>query len=122
MHNKLTNDILKKQLSAKLALLRSKTGETIENVAVDLEMNTSDYFKLLKGQRLPHLLNLCKLSQKYSVPLDWWFNDLKGIPKTTSLAKRDCLEAQVTNALKKLDPKAQRAALAALKTLAKNLK
>jgi transcriptional regulator with XRE-family HTH domain len=122
MHNKITSDLLKKQLSAKLALLRHKTGETIESVAVDLEMNTSDYFKLLKGQRLPHLLNLCKLSQKYDVPLDWWFNDLKKMPKTAVLARRNCLEAQVANALKKLEPKTQKAVLAALKTLAKNLK
>jgi transcriptional regulator with XRE-family HTH domain len=121
MDNKITNENLKRMLSQKLAMLREKSGQTMEAAAYDLDMNVSDYFRLLKGQRLPHLLNLLRLSKKYGVSLDWWFRELQEIPRSAAQSQRDSFEAQALLVLKKLDSKLQPSALSLLKASVKNL-
>jgi transcriptional regulator with XRE-family HTH domain len=121
MDNKITNADLKKILSGKLSGLRARSGETIEETAFALGMDTSDYFKLLRGQRLPHLLTLIRISQKYGVGLNWWFAEFDTAPKTKEKNKNNYLEFRIAKIVKPLNERLQKAALSMLKTSVKNL-
>ena len=121
MTNELSAEILKKTLGEKLSLLRQESGETIEEAAFGLGLDASDYFKFLKGKRLPHLLTLMRISQKYGVELNWWFNESDKISKSKTQIKNKMLEIQMARIISKLDPRMQKAALAMLKASVKNL-
>ena len=121
MDNKITNADLKRLLSEKLSILRERSGETMEETAFALGMDTSDYFKLLKGKRLPHLLTLIRISQKYGVELSWWFDGLGKIPKSKEKTKNNYLEFRIAKIVKPLDDHLQKAALSMLKASVKNL-
>ncbi|MDR1324151.1 MAG: helix-turn-helix domain-containing protein [Candidatus Margulisbacteria bacterium] len=121
MDKGLTNTELKKFLSKKLEGLRKHSGQTIEATADSLDMAVSEYFRFLKGQRLPHLLTLLRLSKKYGVTLDWWFNELDALPGNKVAFRQKTFELRVLSLLKKFPPPAQNAALDVLAALAKNL-
>ncbi|GBR74416.1 transcriptional regulator XRE family [Candidatus Termititenax aidoneus] len=121
MNKEITSETLKKLLSQKLTLLREKSGETMEETAFDLGLDTSDYFKFLKGKRLPHLLTLLRLGQKYGVSLSWWFSELEGIPSNKMQSKNNSLELRVARIIGNLDDRLQKAALSMLKASVKNL-
>jgi transcriptional regulator with XRE-family HTH domain len=121
MDKELTNAELKKLLSKKLETLRKHSGQTIEATADSLDMAVSEYFRFLKGQRLPHLLTLLRLSKKYGVTLDWWFNELDALPAGNKAAfRRKTFELRTLSLLKKFSPATQNAALDVLAALAKN--
>ncbi|MDR1453077.1 MAG: helix-turn-helix domain-containing protein [Candidatus Margulisbacteria bacterium] len=122
MPQKITAEILKKIFGEKLSWLREKSGETIEESAFSLGLDVSDYFKFLKGKRLPHLLTLMRISQKYGVAVGWWFGEVKSVPQNRAQIRQSTLENKISRAISTLDVKTQKAVLAMLKTLAKNLK
>jgi transcriptional regulator with XRE-family HTH domain len=117
----LNDENLKQIISKKLEMLRKQSGLTMERTAHDLEMDTSEYFRILKGQRVPLLRSMIRFSRKYNVSLDWWFEDLK-LPQKQIEPVKNPLEYQVFKILKGLDAKGQKIALATLKALTKNLK
>ncbi|MDR1997637.1 MAG: helix-turn-helix domain-containing protein [Candidatus Margulisbacteria bacterium] len=121
MDKEITNEDLKKLLSKKLELLRKDSGQTLEATADSLDMDLSEYFRLLKGQRLPHLRNLLRLNKKYGVSLDWWFNELEEIPANPEQTRNKNTAAQIASLLQKLEPGLQEAVLAMLKTFVKKL-
>ncbi|MDR1997913.1 MAG: helix-turn-helix transcriptional regulator [Candidatus Margulisbacteria bacterium] len=121
MPQEITTEKLKKILGKKLSLLREKSGETIEETAFDLGLDASDYFKFLKGKRLPHLLTLMRISQKYGVGLDWWFSELAAAPPNAVQSPNGRLELRMARIVGGLDDRLQRAALSILKTSVKNL-
>jgi transcriptional regulator with XRE-family HTH domain len=121
MNQEITSATLKKLLSQKLTLLREKSGETIEETAFDLGLDTSDYFKFLKGQRLPHLLTLIRFGQKYGVSLGWWFTELDKDHLDKTQTKNSSLELRIARIIGRLDERLQKAALAMLKASVKSL-
>ncbi|MDR1323543.1 MAG: helix-turn-helix domain-containing protein [Candidatus Margulisbacteria bacterium] len=121
MPQEITAETLKKTFGEKLTLLRKESEETIEEAAFDLGLDPGDYFKFLKGKRLPHILTLMRISQKYSVSLDWWFGELKNVPKNKAQIRQYSLENQVSRIVHNLDNRLQKAALSMLKASVKNL-
>ncbi|MDR2429096.1 MAG: helix-turn-helix domain-containing protein [Candidatus Margulisbacteria bacterium] len=108
-------------MSKKLETLRQHSGQTIEASADSLDMAVSEYFRFLKGQRLPHLLTLLRLSKKYGVTLDWWFSELDIPPGDKAAFRQKTFELRTLSLLKKFPLPAQNAALDVLAALAKNL-
>ncbi|MDR1324148.1 MAG: helix-turn-helix domain-containing protein [Candidatus Margulisbacteria bacterium] len=121
MDNKISDSDLKKLFSEKLVMLRKESGQTMEATADGLDLDKSEYFRFLKGQRLPHLLTLLRLSKKYGVTLDWWFNSLNDPPGTRQTFKQRSFELQGLSLLKKVEPPLHRAVLAALKAFVQNV-
>jgi transcriptional regulator with XRE-family HTH domain len=117
----LNDENLKQIISKKLEMLRRQSGLTMERTAHDLEMDTSEYFRILKGQRVPLLRSMIRFSRKYAVSLDWWFEDIK-LPQKQNEPVKDPLEYQVFKILKGLDTKGRKITLDTLKALTKNLK
>jgi transcriptional regulator with XRE-family HTH domain len=117
-----TSDDLKRLISRKLELLRQQSGQTIEASAMELNMDRSEFFRILKGQRLPMLTSMVRISKKYGVSLDWWFEDTDKIPKRQNKAMYAPQEYQMLKTFKKLNDRAQKTALDTLKVLARNLK
>ncbi|MDR1452897.1 MAG: helix-turn-helix domain-containing protein [Candidatus Margulisbacteria bacterium] len=121
MDKEFTNAELKRLLSKKLETLRRQSGQTIETTADSLDLAISEYFRFLKGQRLPHLLTLLRLSKKYGVTLDWWFGGLNDLPGTRQGFRQKSFELQGLSLLKKVEPRLHRAVLAALKAFVQNI-
>jgi transcriptional regulator with XRE-family HTH domain len=116
MNTEMTNADLKKLLSRKLALLRQNRKESIEATALDLGMDYSEYHRLLRGDRLPHLLTLLRINRKYGINMDWWFNELTGLPKTK--APRDKAASELVRSYSQLDVPTKKVLLKMVKTLA----
>jgi transcriptional regulator with XRE-family HTH domain len=112
---------LKEIISRKLTFLLKKSGKTLNTTADDLQMPLSQYYRLLKGQRLPLLPTFVHISRAYGMSLDWWFKDIESRPKQIETAENP-IEYQLFKTLKGFDPRGQKIALALLKTLAKSLK
>jgi transcriptional regulator with XRE-family HTH domain len=117
-----TNDDLKKIVSQKLELLRKQSGQTIDSAAAELDMDRSEFFRILKGQRLPMLRSIFRISKRYGVSLDWWFADVNELPERTAVARKNPREYQLLKIFKNLPDRAQKTVLATVKTLARNLK
>jgi transcriptional regulator with XRE-family HTH domain len=117
-----TSADLKRIISRKLELLRQQSGQTIDNSAYELNMDRSEFFRILKGQRLPMLTSMVRISKKYGVNLDWWFEDTDKIPERNNKAKYNPLEYQLLRTFNRLSGAAQKVVLATVKTLTKNLK
>ncbi|MDR1997781.1 MAG: helix-turn-helix transcriptional regulator [Candidatus Margulisbacteria bacterium] len=116
-----TNE-LKKLISRKMTLLLEKSGKTIEATAYDLDMEFSQYYRLLRGQRLPILPTLLRFNKLYGVNMDWWFAGVDYVPPPRQTRTRaNPLELQLIHAFRKLNDKSQKTAVAVLRTLARNL-
>ena len=113
---------LKKAISAKLAYLLKNSGRTLEATAYSLDMHLSQYYKLLKGERLPSMPTLMRINKLYDINMDWWFKDIKEVPSPRHRELKNPLEFQLVNTFKKLNPHAQKTVLATVKTLARRLK
>jgi transcriptional regulator with XRE-family HTH domain len=116
----ITNAELKKLLSQKLALLRANSRQTIEATAIDLDMNFSEYYRLLKGDRLPHLRTLLRINKKYGLSMDWWFRELE--EKAPAKIGQKAEDLTLLGNYHKLDEQARQVVLDMLKNLAKNRK
>jgi len=103
MDKEITNAELKKLLSEKLARLRKTSGQTIEVTAESLNMAVSEYFRFLKGKRLPQLRTLMRLSKKYGVTLDWWFSKRPELPGKQADLRQKALELELLGSYRKLD-------------------
>ncbi|MDR1113684.1 MAG: helix-turn-helix domain-containing protein [Candidatus Margulisbacteria bacterium] len=110
---------LKKLISKKLTLLLKSSGKTIEATAYELGMDFSQYYRLLKGQRMPLLPTLLRINKIYGVTMNWWFEDVDKIPERLTKTNKNPLEFQLLNTFKKLNCKTQKTAVAVLKALAK---
>ena len=117
MTEEITPDIIKKTISRKLEFLRKHSGETNEAAADSLNIDLSEFYRILKGHRMPKLSTFLRINQKYEMKLDWWFNDLvEALPDKNKFRQR-AFELQIAGLVKKLDAKTQRAVLAMLKVL-----
>ncbi|GBR74612.1 helix-turn-helix domain containing protein [Candidatus Termititenax aidoneus] len=116
-----TNADLKKIVSRKLELLRKQSGQTIDSAAAELEMDRSEFFRILKGKRLPMLRSMFRISKRYGVSMDWWFVGIDELPKR-AVAGKNPREYQLLRIFKNLPERAQKTVLATVKTLARNLK
>jgi transcriptional regulator with XRE-family HTH domain len=112
-----TNADLKKIVSRKLELLRQQSAQTIDSAAYELDMDRSEFFRILKGKRLPMLRSMFRISRKYGVSMDWWFEDVDRLPQKPA---KDPLKSQLLRAFKKLDTKSQNNIVIMLKALAKS--
>ncbi|GBR73740.1 helix-turn-helix XRE-family transcriptional regulators [Candidatus Termititenax aidoneus] len=115
----MTNEILKKLISGKLEFLRKNSGETNEAAADSLDIDLSEFYRILKGHRLPHLKTLLRINRKYGVSMDWWFSELDGAARDKTPVRQKAFELQIAGLVKKLDAKTQEAVLAMLKILVK---
>ncbi|MDR2428991.1 MAG: helix-turn-helix domain-containing protein [Candidatus Margulisbacteria bacterium] len=117
MTSEINSEILKKLISEKMEFLRKHSGETNEAAADTLDIDLSEFYRILKGHRLPHLKTLLRISKKYGVNLDWWFSELDETALNKTAIRRKAFESQIVNLIKKLDVQTQKAILAMLKIL-----
>jgi transcriptional regulator with XRE-family HTH domain len=117
-----TNADLKQLVSRKLELLRQQSGQTIDRAAAELEMDRSEFFRILKGKRLPMLRSMFRISRRYGVSMDWWFLDIDELPKRALIIRKNPREYQLLKIFKNLPERAQKTVLATVKTLVRNLK
>ncbi|MDR1453509.1 MAG: helix-turn-helix domain-containing protein [Candidatus Margulisbacteria bacterium] len=115
-------NVLKKIISQKLAFLLKYSGKTIEATAYELGMDFSQYYRLLKGQRLPMLPTLLRVNKLYGVDMNWWFVDIGKAARPVIRHSGNPLEYQLVNSFKKLSRPAQKTAVSMLKAMARNLK
>jgi transcriptional regulator with XRE-family HTH domain len=118
MSQEITNAELKELLSKKLALLRQNSGQTVEATAFDLDMDYSEYYRLLRGERLPHLRTLLRINKKYGINMDWWFSKLEGKPPV-KLNKRTT-EFELLNNYNKLNVRTRKVIFDMLKSLVRD--
>jgi transcriptional regulator with XRE-family HTH domain len=112
-----TNEELKKIVSRKLELLRQQNAQTIDSAAYELDMDRSEFFRILKGKRLPMLRSMFRISKKYGVSMDWWFEEVDRLPQHSV---KEPLKSHLLRAFKKLDPKSQSNIVIMIKALAKS--
>jgi transcriptional regulator with XRE-family HTH domain len=117
MTSEISSETLKKLISEKMEFLRKHSGETNEVAADTLNIDLSEFYRILKGHRLPHLKTLLRISKKYGVNLDWWFSELDKTTLDKTAIRRKAFESQIVNLVKKLDVQTQKAILAMLKIL-----
>jgi transcriptional regulator with XRE-family HTH domain len=115
----MTPDNIKKTISRKLEFLRKHSGETNEVAADTLDIDLSEFYRILKGHRMPKLSTFLRINQKYGMKLDWWFGDLADAPLDKNNFRQRAFELQILNLTKKLDAQTQKAVLAMLKILVK---
>ncbi|MDR1323556.1 MAG: helix-turn-helix domain-containing protein [Candidatus Margulisbacteria bacterium] len=119
MTSEINSEILKKLISEKMEFLRKNSGETNEVAADSLDIDLSEFYRILKGHRLPHLKTLLRISKKYGVSLDWWFSELDETTLDRTAIRQRAFESQIASRIKKLDVRTQKAVLAMLKILVK---
>ncbi|MDR1997437.1 MAG: helix-turn-helix transcriptional regulator [Candidatus Margulisbacteria bacterium] len=127
MDEKITSENLKKLLSSKLELLRKNSAQTIEAAADSLDIDLSEYYRILKGRRLPQLPTLLRINQKYGISMDWWFSELddmedkpQGTGKITGIRQK-AIELELLSTFHKLDVNLQKTVLETLKTFTKQI-
>jgi transcriptional regulator with XRE-family HTH domain len=76
----ITDVYLKNLISKKMQQLHKKTRKTIEETAYFLDLDYAQYYRILKGQALPHLATLVRINQAYGLDMNWWFNELGDLP------------------------------------------
>ncbi|MDR1322918.1 MAG: helix-turn-helix transcriptional regulator [Candidatus Margulisbacteria bacterium] len=123
MDEEFTNEQLKELLSRKLAMLRKRSGQTIEATADSLDMDFSEYYRMLRGKNMPQLRTLLRFSRRYGVTLDWWFDGVEMIPPAAArhvlrLQSKN-LEGQIVSLLRRLDARFQEVLLDTAKSLVK---
>ena len=125
MDNSLLEDNLKKLISKKLNQLRENSKETLEKTADFLDLNYSQYYRLLQGTQLPHLATLIKINQAYGLDMNWWFADLAEV-KPPALSRTDisrrAAEKELLNNFHKLDGQARKNLQKLLKNMLKKYK
>ena len=117
MTEKITNEVLKKLISEKMEFLRKNSSETNEAAADSLDIDLSEFYRILKGHRLPHLKTLLRINQKYGMKLDWWFSELADAPLSKNQIRQRAFEMQILTLLKKLDGRFQEFTLNMLRDL-----
>ena len=124
MDNKILENNLKALISKKLRRLRENSGETLEKTADFLDLNYSQYYRLLQGTQLPHLATLIKINQAYGLDMNWWFKDLAEFSSTgvkVDVAQK-AAEKDLLNNFYKLDGQARKNLQKLLKSMLKKHK
>jgi transcriptional regulator with XRE-family HTH domain len=119
MAKEITKGTLGKLISNKLNFLRKSSGQTNEATADSLDLDLSEFYKLLRGKRIPHLMTLLRINQKYGVTMDWWFSELEETSRDKLHIRSKALELQILNTIRKLDIRFQEIAFDIVKTLRK---
>jgi transcriptional regulator with XRE-family HTH domain len=119
MSKEITNTDIKKLLSKKLAALRQDSGQTLEATADELGLDLSEYFRILKGQRLPQLRTLLRINKKYGLNMDWWFAELEDAVVDEKHFRRKTIAAQLLGLLRRLDLGSQEVVLSLTRALIK---
>jgi transcriptional regulator with XRE-family HTH domain len=119
MDKEITNADIKKLLSKKLAALRKDSGQTLEATADELDLDLSEYFRILKGQRLPQLRTLLRINKKYGLNMDWWFKELEEAVVDEKHFRQKTIAAQLLGLLRRLDLGSQEVVLALTRILVK---
>ncbi|MDR1453200.1 MAG: helix-turn-helix domain-containing protein [Candidatus Margulisbacteria bacterium] len=117
MPSEISSETLKKLISKKMEFLRKNSDETNEAAADSLDIDLSEFYRILKGHRLPHLKTLLRISKKYGVSMDWWFNDLSDTPLDKNKFRQRAFELQIVSLVKKLDAGFQEFILTLVKDL-----
>jgi transcriptional regulator with XRE-family HTH domain len=119
MTKELTPEDVKKTISKKLEMLRKNSGQTNEAAADSLDIDLSEFYRILKGHRMPKLHTFLRISQKYGTKLDWWFSETQELPRGTKQFHKRAFEMRVMNLFQKLDAKFQEFVLNLIKDLVK---
>ncbi|MDR1322977.1 MAG: helix-turn-helix transcriptional regulator [Candidatus Margulisbacteria bacterium] len=118
MDSKALEQNLKTLISKKLGQLRSKNHKTLEESADFLDLDYAQYYRLLKGQQLPHLATLIRINQAYGLDMNWWFKDfVKAKPKVTARAVPPASEQELLERFSRLDHKSRKILLKMLRRL-----
>ncbi|MDR1114039.1 MAG: hypothetical protein LBL50_02990 [Candidatus Margulisbacteria bacterium] len=107
MRERINDAELKALFSKKLQLLRRNSRKTIEETADFLDLEYAQYYRLLQGQRLPHLVTLFNISKAYGLDLNWWFKELSESERKNAATKESAAEAQLLRGFSRLDKKAK---------------
>jgi transcriptional regulator with XRE-family HTH domain len=119
MTKELTPEDIKKAISEKLEILRKNSGQTNEAAADSLDIDLSEFYRILKGHRMPKLHTFLRISQKYGMKLDWWFSEMQELPRGIKQFQKRALEMRAVNLFQKLDTKFQEFVLNLIKDLVK---
>ena len=121
MDGKTLEQNLKSLISKKLRQLRADSNETLEKTADFLDLNYSQYYRLLQGTQLPHLATLMKINQAYGLDMNWWFKDFAKFNSAgikVNVAKKGA-ENELLNNFNKLDLSSQKVLQKILKNMLK---
>ena len=123
MDNNELEQNLKTLISKKLRQLRENSSETLEKTADFLDLNYSQYYRLLQGTQLPHLATLMKINQAYGLDMNWWFEDFAEICTARVLTKetitQKAAEKELLHNFNKLDARSRRVLQKILKNMLK---
>jgi transcriptional regulator with XRE-family HTH domain len=109
---------LKILFSKKLKELRQKSKKTLWASADLLDMDYSQYYRMLSGKHLPRLETLIKVNKLYHLDMNWWFNDLiKLSARKKSNICKNIQETELLALFRKLKPQARNLAVKILKDL-----
>ncbi|MDR1997185.1 MAG: hypothetical protein LBQ83_02535 [Candidatus Margulisbacteria bacterium] len=123
MDREITDKDLKNLISKKLNWLHKQHKKTLEEAAFNLKLDYVQYYMLLKGSRLPHLLTLVNINKIYGLSMDWWFHDLDKLkPKEQKKLNKKITEFELISSFNKLDANAQTVVLRLLKNYHKERK
>ncbi|MDR1998219.1 MAG: helix-turn-helix domain-containing protein [Candidatus Margulisbacteria bacterium] len=122
-NNQLIEQKLKDLISRKLRFLRQKYKTTLEKTADFLDLDYAQYYKLLHGAQLPHLVTLMKINQAYGLNMDWWFRDYEEAYPVRPISKADidqkADELEIVNNFNKLDVRSRKTLQKILKSMLK---
>ena len=113
---------IKKIISEKLQQLREKSQKTLEKTAQELNLDVTQYQRLLKGDRLPRLDTMININKAYNLSLDWWFGEFYGKSVDKSTIINNALITELVENFNNLDSNYQEAVLGMIANLGKNQK
>ena len=122
MAKAISDDELKLLISKKLRQLRAQSQKTIEETANDLDLDITQYMRLLKGVRLPHLATLVNINKLYGLNMDWWFTEMLDNKKDKNKITNRHLEFELLSSFRKLSLSQKELLLGMINNLPKNQK
>jgi transcriptional regulator with XRE-family HTH domain len=113
---------LKTLISSKLRQIRKQSGQTLEEMAYEAELDFSVFYNIYNGIHIPHLTTLFQISNVYGVPIEFWFKTLKSGDKENQDLQRKNNERGLLQAYNKLNDGAKSVVLDMLRSYAKRRK
>ena len=98
---------IKQQIGKKLAQIRKEHGFTLEKTAEHLGLDYSHYFSLEKAKQLIRLDILQRISDKYALPMKFWFEDMSLTTKKGKRIKASLNQDSLLKLFGRLDSKSQ---------------
>jgi transcriptional regulator with XRE-family HTH domain len=115
-----SGDDLKLIVSKKLQQLREKSQKTLEETARELNLDVTQYIRLLRGVRLPRLDTMININKVYGLSLDWWFSEVYGKPAKDEAIVDKSLEVELVENFKGLNTVCKEVVLSMITNLNKN--